>query len=119
MKKSKIISSLVFITLVSAVMVTNVTSKNIVLPVKETFLSVKKVPEFPQIGLQATHIEQAGNVPAGAVQENTLILSNEPNDGNAYMRLDFDLSSVAYPLTPLARLQIKDVSKINCTSADT
>ncbi len=62
--------------------------------------------------VRATRVEQSGQLPDGVSRSERMVLANEPDGGKAGMILDFDLSSVRYKTTPLARLQLPDVQKI-------
>jgi lysophospholipase L1-like esterase len=64
------------------------------------------------VNLTATHTEQSGKPPEGAAQTGMIVLANEPDGGKSGMYLDFDLRAVAQKVTPLARLQVKDVVKL-------
>lgn len=74
-----------------------------------TALPVDSSKSFTQ--LSAHCVEQTGTVPEGAAQTGVLVLANEPNS-NASISIEFDLSSISYAITPLARLQLDDVGKL-------
>jgi lysophospholipase L1-like esterase len=53
---------------------------------------------------------QIGQAPEGAAGADLVFLSNEPKGASA-IALEFDLESVAFDSTPLARIQMPDVAK--------
>lgn len=62
-------------------------------------------PVFPFTDVPASQVEQGGIVPEGAGTSGAKVLSNEPEGGNGTLIMEFDLESVKFSSTPLARLQ--------------
>ena len=55
---------------------------------------------------------QIGKVPEGATQPDTLVFANEPEGWSAGVAFEFDLESFPQKSTPLARIQLVDVTKL-------
>ena len=62
--------------------------------------------------VEPVKIEQIGKVPEGAAQPDTVVLANEPEGRSAGIALEFDFESLSQKLTPLARIQLLNVTKV-------
>lgn len=60
----------------------------------------------------ALRVSQAGALPAGVAATNGWVLANEPGADQPYLVIDFELEALAQVGTPLARLQLVDLVKI-------
>lgn len=66
------------------------------------------------VTLPASEVLQAGKVPEGVADAGARVLSNEPTDANGSLIFNFDLDSVKFQSTPMAKLRfVLDKMKVS------
>lgn len=68
--------------------------------------------EDAMIGVPAARVTQIGSLPPGLEDVGQVVLANEPQAPGVGIAIEVDLESVPQTLTPLARLELPDVTKL-------